>query len=332
MTIDIKTINVEPRRHTFGHVARRLGGDKPASRYDEATLDLQATDNFHYKPLWEPEYWIYDERKTALKMEDWYALRDPRQYYYATYNIARANMQQSVERNFAFVEKRGLLDQMDADWRTVVADYLLPMRHVAWGGNMNMASICDRGYGTAVTAPCMFAAADQLGMAQIISRIGLLFDGATGSSLDAAKAAWMDAPHWQGIRKAVEDSLVVKDWMELYTAQTLAFDGILHRLVYDRFDAAGQKRGAAGVSMLTEFMVEWRADHEKWVDGVLKAAAAESGENKALLSRWAASWIDAVAEAARPLAVRVLGDGGDAAVDDVKAEIAGRCAKIGLTV
>ncbi len=51
MTIQIKTIDLEPKRQTFGHVARRLGGDKTASRYLEGTLDVQATDNFHYKPL-----------------------------------------------------------------------------------------------------------------------------------------------------------------------------------------------------------------------------------------------------------------------------------------
>ncbi|MGB9027181.1 MAG: phenol hydroxylase, partial [Rhodomicrobium sp.] len=72
MTIQIKTIDLEPKRQTFGHVARRLGGDKTASRYLEGTLDVQATDNFHYKPLWETEYWHYDTRKTAVKMADWY--------------------------------------------------------------------------------------------------------------------------------------------------------------------------------------------------------------------------------------------------------------------
>ena len=89
--------------------------DKPASRYQEATLDVQATANFHYKPLWEPEFWHYDARKTAVVMEDWYKPLDPRQYYYATYNIARANMNQAVERSFTFVEERGLIDKLSAE-------------------------------------------------------------------------------------------------------------------------------------------------------------------------------------------------------------------------
>ena len=77
MTVQIKTMDYEPKRQTFGHVARRIGGEKPATRYQEATLDVQATSNFHYKPLWEPEYWQYDLAKTAVKMEDWYKPLDP---------------------------------------------------------------------------------------------------------------------------------------------------------------------------------------------------------------------------------------------------------------
>ena len=59
---------------------------------------------------------------------------------------------------------------------------------------MNMTEICQRGYGTAVTAPCIFSAGDHLGMAQIVSRIGLELDGQTGASLDAAKAPGSTTP------------------------------------------------------------------------------------------------------------------------------------------
>ncbi|HYH16974.1 MAG TPA: aromatic/alkene monooxygenase hydroxylase subunit beta [Azospirillum sp.] len=333
MTIDIKTLKVEPRRQTYANIARRFGTDKPASRYEEATLDVQATANFHYKPLWGADHWHFDERRTAVKMQDWYALRDPRQYYYATYNIARANQYQATERNFDFVEKRGLLAVMEPAWRGTVEFYLLPLRHMEWGANMNAADMCDKGYGTAVTAPCMFAAGDRLAMAQVIGRIGLALDGNSGSSLDRAKEYWMTAPEWQELRRLTEDTLVVKDWFEQFVAQHLAIDGIHYPLVYGRFDAEGQRVGGAGVSMLTEFMSEWSAEHAKWADAVIKTAAAESAENKALISGWFATWSRRAADAFRPLAVRVLGEqSGPAAVEEALGNLAARARKLGLDV
>ncbi len=312
MTIQIKTLEIEPKRQTFGHVARRLGGDKPASRFQEATLDVQATANFHYKPLYEPQFWQYDVAKTAVKMDDWYKPLDPRQYYYATYNIARANMNQAVDRNFAFVEERGLIDKLGAETRARIERGLLPLRHLHWGANMNMTEICQRGYGTAVTAPCIFSAGDHLGMAQIISRIGLAFDGQTGASLDKAKQIWLDDPAWQGVRKLIEDTLVERDWFQLYVAQTLAVNGVAFDLVYKHSEAAWKEAGLT-VAMLTEFIADWRAEESRWSDHVVRVVAAESEHNKTLVSQWAKQWIDRAVTAAKPLSAALLGDDGAAA-------------------
>ena len=320
MTIQIKTIDIEPKRQTFGHIARRIGEGKTASRYQEATLDVQATANFHYKPLWEPEFWQYDTRKTAVVMEDWYKPLDPRQYYYATYNIARANMNQAVERNFAFVEERGLIVKLSADAKAAIARGLLPARHLHWGSNMNMTEMTQRGYGTAVTAPCIFSAGDQLGMAQILSRVGLELDGQTGSSLEAAKAVWMNDAAWQGARRLIEDTFVERDWFELYVAQTLGVNAVLFDMIYKGFDPAWRD-GATVVAMLTEFMSDWRAEESRWSDHVVKVVAAESEANKAYVSDWARRWILRAVEAAAPLSAALLDDGGKAA------EAAGEAAK-----
>jgi phenol hydroxylase P1 protein len=307
MSVEIKTINFEPKRMTFGHVARRIGEGKPATRYQEGTLDVQATANFHYKPLWEPEYWHYDTRKTAVVMEDWYKPLDPRQYYYATYNIARSNMNQAVESGFAFVEERGLIAKLSSEARANIERGLLPVRHLHWGSNMNMTEICQRGYGTAVTAPCIFSAGDQLGLAQIVSRIGLELDGQSGASLDRAKQTWLTDPAWQGIRQLIEDTFVERDFFQLYVAQTLAVNGVLLDLVYKHFDAAW-KDGSITVGLLTGFESSWRADEAKWSDSVVKVVAAESEHNKALVSQWAKHWIDRAIEAAKPLSVALVGD------------------------
>ena len=52
MQVDLQTIALKPLRNTFKHIEKRFG-DKVASRYQEATYDLQPTDNFHYRPTWD---------------------------------------------------------------------------------------------------------------------------------------------------------------------------------------------------------------------------------------------------------------------------------------
>jgi phenol hydroxylase P1 protein len=312
VTIQIKTLDFEPKRQTFGHIARRLGGDKPATRYQEGTLDVQATHNFHYKPLWEPDLWQYDVRKTAVVMEDWYKPLDPRQYYYATYNIARANMNQAVDRNFVFVEERGLLTKLSDTARAGIQRGLLPMRHLHWGANMNMTEMCQRGYGTAVTGPCIFSAGDHLGMAQIVSRIGLALDGQTGTSLDAAKVVWLQDAAWQGVRRLIEDSFVERDWFQLYVAQTIGINAVLFPLVY-RLAEPAWAESVLTVAMLTEFMNDWQAEETRWSDSVVKTVAAESDANRALVSQWAAHWIDRAVAAGRTLSAALLQDEGKAA-------------------
>ena len=63
MAIDLRTVSITPLRQTFGHLARRMGADKPASRYMEATMDLQPVENYHYRPTWEPEFDIFDQTR-----------------------------------------------------------------------------------------------------------------------------------------------------------------------------------------------------------------------------------------------------------------------------
>src|SRR5437899_12897427 len=136
MHLDLRTVSITPLRQTFDSIAARIGSDKPASRYQEATLDVQSDANFHYRPLWDPEHDIYDASRTAVKMNDWYAFKDPRQFYYGTYTLARARMQETAEGDFDFVETRGLAASYPAAAKDLALEVLLPLRHVEWGANM----------------------------------------------------------------------------------------------------------------------------------------------------------------------------------------------------
>ena len=330
MQVDIKTSDIQPIRQTFSHVARRIGAGKPASRYQEATLDMQPTTNWHYRPLWEPERHIYDTRRTNIVMADWYSFKDPRQFYYGIYTMTRARQQEGVDKQFEFAEKRGLLSGLPDELRDSLAQVLVPLRHYEWGSNMNNTYCCAYGYGAAVTQACNFAAMDRLGIAQYLSRIGLLLDGNQAGVLDTAKEAWMANPAWQGVRRVMENLFVTKDWFELFVVQNLVFDGLLYPLIYRHYVDAVSPRTGNSLAMLTEFMGDWYAETTRWVDATVKTAFDESPANAERLGQWVQAWRDEVQRALEPLAALALGEGAAAATAAVRAEFDTRLGRIGF--
>ena len=327
--IDLQARQIKPLRNTFTHVAKLIGGDKPATRYQEATLGAQPSQNFHYRPTWEPQYELFDASRSAVKLADWYVLRDPRQFYYASWTMTRARQQEAVESNYHFVDSRNLLAKLPDNVRESVLKVLMPLRHVAWGGNMNNCFIAAYGYGTAFTAPATFHSMDHLGVAQYLTRLGLALDNP--HVLDEGKRQWTDDPRWQVLRRFVEDTLVVKDPFELFVAQNLALDGLLYPLIYGSYiDDHIASMGGTTISMLTSFMPEWHDESVRWIDRVVKVAAAESPANLTLIAGWARAWTDRAQAALAPVAEIALGAEGQEALARVRTAFDARCKKAGL--
>lgn len=326
MTLEIKTSSLAPIRQTYAYIERRFG-NKPATRYQEVSFDVQATTNFHYRPLWKPDKTLNDKTHTALQMQDWYVFKDPRQFYYGAYVQHRARLQDTAESNYAFFEKRFLVENISEDVKQKIITCLLPFRYVEQTANLHMMSGSAYGYGTVITQACIFAAMDRLGMAQYISRIGLALDGNTGECLQQAKDAWMNDAAWQPLRKLCEQSLTEQDWFKLYVLQNLLIDSCIQSLVYGQFDQYLVENGARDVAMLTEFMQECLSDLRKWSDPVLKLAIAESEGNKALIQGWIAELLPQVQEAFSTWAGLALGDSN---IEQAVALIAERSKKAGL--
>lgn len=329
MSVDLHTREIKPLRNTYTQTAKYVGNDKPASRYQEATLGTQPTANFHYRPTWDPAHEIFDASRSAIKLLDWNALRDPRQYYYATWTMARARQQDAIEASYEFVDSRGLLAKLPDAVRSKVCQVLMPLRHVAWGGNMNNSSIGAYGYGTPFTAPAMFHAMDQLGAAQFITRLGLALD--EPGVLQAGKNDWLKDARWQELRHYVEDTLVLQDPFELFIAQNFALDGQLYPLMFGSFlDDHIVPQGGTAVAMLTAFMPEWHSESARWIDAVLKVAAAESADNKQLIAGWVKTWADRAQMALAPVAELALGAEGQQALQEARASLDQRGKKAGI--
>ena len=112
---------------------------------------------------------------------------------------------------------------MDPDVRRQVAHVLVPLRHLAWGANQINTFVCGYGYGVAFTQPCLYHAMDNLGIAQYLSRLGLLLAGP--DALTKAKAAWQDEVAWQGLRRWVEDLMCDRDPYAVFFARTSSSTG-----------------------------------------------------------------------------------------------------------
>lgn len=309
MTIEIKTATLESVRNTYAHVERRFG-DKPATRYQEATYDVASTVNFHYRPLWQPEFELNDPARTAIVMEDWYAFKDPRQFYYGTYVQMRAKQQEVSESNYSFFEKRNLLRLIPEDIQKKVIRLLVPLRHVEHAANLNNMYGSSMGYGTAITQALLYNGMDRLGNAQYLSRIGLILDGNSGDSLVEAKDFWLNDPIWQGVRAYCEANICVNDWFECWLAQDVVLDGLIYELVYLQFDSWLAENGGQDISMLTEFMQNWNKDTNRWVDSVLKTAVAESEQNQVQLQAWLDVWRAKAMTALAPVAEEMVGSQG----------------------
>lgn len=331
MTLEIKTASLQPVRQTFANVARRFG-EKPATRYQEATYDAQGTANFHYRPLWMPEKTLNDPSHTAIKMQDWYAFRDPRQFYYGAYVQNRARMQESAETNYGFFEKRDLAQYLNDSLKAKVTRFLLPLRHIEQTANLNFMSGSAYGYGTTITQACLYAGMDSLGMAQYVSRMGLLIDGNSAESLSQAKEAWMQDSAWQGLRALCEKTLVQKDWFELLLVQSLLVNTLVHQVVYQRLVADLAQEGGRDLDMLLEFMLECHKDLSNWSDSIFKIAVAESEDNKQQLQKWLDQWMPEVQAAFRPYIQAAFADQADQVWQQAQELIAKRVTKAGLSL
>lgn len=327
MQLDLQSINIQPLRHTFDHLAERFG-DKPATRYQEGTYDIQQTGPYHYRPTWQPGMEIFDERRTAIRMRDWYDFKDPRQFYYGTYTMTRSKQQDGADATIQQVLDEGMAEELPQAVRELIGKVLIPARHLEWGANMNNTFISSYSYGTAINAATIFAAMDRLGIAQNISRIGLIVDGE--DSLDAAKETWLNAPEWQGLRRYVENTLVVKDWFELFIAQNLVLDGLLYPFLYTHVAKLAGKSGTPFYGLVTGFMKEWFAETTRWVDAVVKAAVADSSENKALIEGWVRKYQAEATAALTTLAGSVIPDAASSVIAPISDDFAVRLKKAGL--
>jgi phenol/toluene 2-monooxygenase (NADH) P1/A1 len=264
---------IDPRRPTFTHLIRRYG-ERPATRYEEGSVGTQPTQNFHYRPLWDPTHEIYDEGFSALRLADPDAFVDPRQYYYTPYVSNRAAMHEAFGRNLAYVADRGLLTAMPQAWHNLMTRVVLPLRYYEAGAQLIAVAGARYAYGSTIEQCMSYSAFDRIGNAQLISRIAIAVGGNTDEALAPTKRAWQEYPELQGLRRLVEELLVEPDWAIAATALDLS-DRLIYPLLTHHLDDTSLLAGAGAYSLVVQQLADWFADQRRWIEALLSAWIAD---------------------------------------------------------
>ena len=306
MQYELRTQVIEPPRTTFTHLVARYG-ERPASRYEEGSIDIQAKENFHYRPLWDPAHEIYDESFSAFRLTDPYSFTDPRQYYYAPYVTSRAAMADAVASTLDYLDSRDLLARLPQAWSAVLGELVVPLRHYESGAQMISCDIARFGFGTTITQCAAYAAFDRIGNAQALSRVGIALGGGTAELLGDAKTRWVDDESLQGLRRYVEELFLEKDWGKALIRLDVA-DRLVYALFYGHLDDAAIEAGAGSYSLVAQHLSSWFKDQRKWVDSLYKAWVADpetGAANKELLAATSGEALDAALAAMAPVVARV---------------------------
>lgn len=337
MSYELRTNTIQPIRQTFDRV-RDLFGDKAASRYLEASIGTQPTENFHYRPLWAPEREIYDENYTAVKLTDPDAgYQDPRGYYYATYVAARAADYETFGRTLKYAEDRNLLAGLPENWLNLIKQSYMPLRHYEAGANLVATNATRFGWGTTLVQAYIFSAFDRIGNAQMHTMIGLAAGGGSSAVVDEVKQNWLEAEHLQPLRKYTEEAICEEDHVSGLIALDL-IDGQLFPLLHVYTDEHALTSGAGVVSLLGQHFTSWYADQKKWLDALIKAWANDEqhGEaNKQALGGFIDKWRPQANAALAPIAKSIddaIGEGASEALAGYQKDIVDRYQGFGIPV
>ena len=303
MQYELRYQVLEPKRQTYQNLIDRFG-DKPASRYLEATLDVEPRENFHYRPTWAADRELYDERYSALRLTDPYSYTDPRQFYYTPYVTNRASMHDEFGKTLAYLEQRDLLAKLPAGWQAFLGSIVVPLRHFESGAQLVSVAGARFAYGTSLEQCCTFAAFDRVGNAQMLSRVGIAVGAGGRDQLTTAKREWIEGEHLQPLRRLIEEIMIVDDWAEGVLAVDLV-DSLVYPMIYRGLDEAALLGGAGAYSLFAQHLTGWFTDQRKWLDALIKAWATdeERGEaNREVLARIVSTWGPRAEEAAVALA------------------------------
>jgi hypothetical protein len=270
----------------FGNLGRR------PSEYEIVTHKMNHT--LRDKPLEigpdrHGNLWLTRRRDAAkFAVKDWDGFRDPDQLTYRKYVTSQDDSETYLD---------GMLQEFDRAGRAETAlDFLqaclTPSRYLAHGLQMMSAYLQQLAPSTYVGNCAAFQTADHLRRVQRVAYRTKQLDRSCPERLfgKTERAAWEEAPEWQGLRKAIERLLVTFDWDEAFVGLNLVVKPLADELTLRQFAVVAGRLDTELDALVANNLFLDAERSRRWTAALIRFAIAEDSANRAHLDALVAKW------------------------------------------
>lgn len=276
------------------------GRRRPPSEYEELTVGL----HFGEEALVSTRVGTWSLDNTRLANVPWEDFRDPAQLHYRTWIALQDRAERELGATLDLAQQAGFVDGLGTDWRREMAALVGGLAFAEWGVAMAMQYVERFCLSSAVGQAAQLQVCDELRHAQ---RALEWSDALRGGSRrpyqgdtpcppgrgapaeegeDPARAAWMEHPALQPLRKAVELALTLEDWGEVIVAVNVCLEGLLQPFQRELYLKAARAEQDMGSAMLGQHCWVDEERHLRWTEAFLRLVIDAEPANRAVLSGW----------------------------------------------
>lgn len=315
------------------------GRRRPPSEYEELTVGL----HFGEEALVSTRVGTWTLDNTRLANVPWEDFRDPAQLHYRSWIALQDRAERELGATLDLAQQGGFVDGLPAEWRRDMATLVGGLAFAEWGVAMAMQYVERFCLSSGVGQAAQLQVCDELRHAQRALEWSDALRGGSrrpdpgdspcppgrGAPADAgedpARAAWMEHPALQPLRKAVELALTLEDWGEVIVAVNLCLEGLLQPFQRELYLSASRERSDMGSAMLGQHCWVDEDRHLAWTEAFLRLVTEADGDNRAILQSWYEAHAPAGQAALDALAAGFpFGGAAERAADVARTELAKR--------
>ncbi len=282
-----------------------------ASLYEDVTIDTQPSIHRHLGRGWPVSFedgrGTWDDASTALQSTDWFAFRDPGEYWERPYYQRETALEQQIDGAMHSAAEQGLIDDFSPEWVAFLRASLQVPAYVEHGLWFALATIGRACLSDSVaTCVCLQAAMKQRSAQALVLYAMDLEEHHGPFPIEAARDAFLSEGAWQPTRRYLERLAATPDWGEVIVAANLCFEPIVGTLLRREL---GIRAAAANGDTVTPVLARVATQEWEWAQAwstelvrFLAADPHHGEQNRAVIEQWIADWEPLANEAALALA------------------------------